>query len=134
MYRKAIVSRKALLPVLSDRRIMRASHAQRHGRRRRWITPAFIIILIATSFLFGIGQPGTALAQNENRSQTSTIDQQQATTPLGNVLDEDGTLNLEGNFSGSLDPKGWEMVDEQGKPPRFVPSGSTSYQVQSSLV
>ena len=47
-------------------------------------------------------------------------------TPIENLLNTDGTLNLEAGFTGSLDPAGWEMVDGPGGEPRFVRSGPDS--------
>src|SRR5262245_43410914 len=43
-------------------------------------------------------------------------------TPLGEMLNSDGTLNLSTGFSGSLDPSGWAMVSGAGEPPRFAPA------------
>jgi len=46
----------------------------------------------------------------------------QALNPLESLLKADGTLDLHAGFSGSLDPRGWKMVSEPGRPLRFVRS------------
>ena len=46
----------------------------------------------------------------------------QALTPLERLLDSNGTLNLTTGFSGSLDPRGWEMRTDPNGAPRFVRS------------
>src|SRR6476620_7287687 len=43
------------------------------------------------------------------------------TTPLGSMLNPDGTLDASRHFSGSLDPSGWQLASEPGSAPRFVP-------------
>ncbi len=43
-------------------------------------------------------------------------------TPLGDLLNPDGTLNLETGFTGSLDPTGWRMTYAADGAPRFVPA------------
>jgi hypothetical protein len=46
-----------------------------------------------------------------------------AARPLAELLDPDGTLDLESGFSGSLDPSGWRMEIEDGGAPVFLRSG-----------
>src|SRR5438067_8138065 len=41
-------------------------------------------------------------------------------TPLENLLNADGTLNLPGGFSSSVDPTGWRMDTDPSGQPRFV--------------
>src|SRR5207248_6928275 len=72
-----------------------------------------ILLLAGLPFLLGAGSSYTPASAR-------------ATTPLGSMLNADGTLNLAAGFRGSLDPKGWRIVDEPGMAPRFVPSSSTS--------
>jgi len=45
----------------------------------------------------------------------------QANRPLGDMLNTDGTLNLDPNFQGSLDPAGYSMVTDEDGTPHFVP-------------
>jgi hypothetical protein len=56
--------------------------------------------------------------------QTPAVAQQtsvprQSLPPLKDLLQPDGTLDLQTGFTGSLDPTGWTMVNEPGRPPRF---------------
>src|SRR6056297_1570258 len=45
---------------------------------------------------------------------------------LGELLDEDGNIELPESFSGSIDPAGYEMVGNKGEAPRFVRSSAGS--------
>lgn len=40
--------------------------------------------------------------------------------PLSDLLNPDGTVNLNSGFSGSLDPAGWTMQTRANGPSRFV--------------
>jgi hypothetical protein len=57
---------------------------------------------------------------------------QQAATPLGNLLNPDGTLKTNTGFNGSLDPRGWKMATGKSGAPRFVPSSVTSVPADSA--
>ncbi len=45
-----------------------------------------------------------------------------ATTPLAELLNPDGTLNLTTGFRGSLDARGWRLVSGPDEAPRFAPA------------
>src|SRR4051812_42849276 len=42
--------------------------------------------------------------------------------PVAEMLNADGTLNLDSGFNGSLDMAGWKMASGPGGAPRFVPA------------
>ena len=42
-------------------------------------------------------------------------------TSLVTILNEDGTLNLASDFTGSLDPSGFSLISKEGEAPRFAP-------------
>src|SRR4051794_40430907 len=44
--------------------------------------------------------------------------------PLADLLNTDGTLDLNAGFSGSLDPTGWTMQTGTDGAPRFVPAAA----------
>jgi hypothetical protein len=48
----------------------------------------------------------------------------QPKVPLEQLLNRDGTLNLENGFRGSLDPTGWQMTTGPNGEPRFVPASA----------
>src|SRR6056297_2042813 len=52
--------------------------------------------------------------------------QQHYDISLGELLDEDGNIELPEGFSGSIDPAGYEMVGNKGEAPRFVRSSAGS--------
>src|SRR5438552_17072085 len=84
---------------------------------------AFVVSLVSTicTLLLLAGLP--LLFSGGSLSRPASA---QPTPLLGGVLNADGTLNLGATFSGNLNPKGWRMVDEPGKAPRFVPSAPAS--------
>ena len=45
---------------------------------------------------------------------------------IAGFLNADGSLKLPENFSGSLDPAGFRMVQQLGAAPKFVPEKQTS--------
>src|SRR6266545_5062595 len=57
----------------------------------------------------------------------------QALKPLDSMLQADGTLDLRAGFNGSLDPRGWKMVSEPGRPPRFLRSHSLGEDMSGSV-
>src|SRR6056297_91302 len=52
--------------------------------------------------------------------------QQHYDISLGELLDENGNIELPESFSGSIDPTGFEMVGNKGEAPRFVRSSAGS--------
>ena len=48
--------------------------------------------------------------------------QSQSAQDLGSMLNTDGTMNLESDFEGNLNPSGWRMVTDENGAPRFVPA------------
>ena len=73
----------------------------------------FLLLLLALSF--------QAPAQGQTKQERPGLGQ--PTTPLEKLLKEDGALNLNTGFTGSLDPAGWEMTASLGEQPRFVRAG-----------
>ncbi len=103
---------------------------------RRTSNRIFLFVVISAllfTFSGGVGAPsGYARAATlqhivpTGTSDTSRSTMSAPTTPLGNVLNPDGTLNLNTGFSGSLDARGWQLASDPGMPPRFVadPAGA----------
>jgi len=58
----------------------------------------------------------------QEQEQSRQLEPGQPATPLEKVLNNDGTLNLNTGFSGSVDPKGWRMDTGPNGQPRFVKS------------
>ena len=125
---RVIVIVGAILSTLRAGSIVKAARI----RNRRLITLSVLLLLAATPLLFGIGQSGYALARSRTQVATLSQNQHEPTTSLGSMLNADGTLNLDGKFSGSLDPKGWSMVNEPGAAPRFVASTGAQIDVPST--
>ncbi|MBI5022441.1 MAG: choice-of-anchor D domain-containing protein [Ignavibacteriales bacterium] len=53
-------------------------------------------------------------------AQSTTVIQQQTTTPLEKLLNPDGTINTKSGFSGTLDPEGYHMVIDPKGTPQFI--------------
>src|SRR5437867_12733659 len=51
--------------------------------------------------------------------------------PLADLLNADGTLNLNTGYAGSLDPRGWRMENSSGGRPRFVASAPGGHEWDS---
>ncbi len=79
-----------------------------------------IVVLLAA------GQSPLAASPNSVRAVSPAVVHSEPATsgqslqPLGSLLQPDGTLNLQTGFSGSLNPRGWQLVSKPGQPPRFV--------------
>jgi hypothetical protein len=86
---------------------------------RRLCQLVIVVLLVA-------GQPSLAASQESRRAVSPAAihpepaRSQQSLQPLDSLLLADGTLNLQTDFSGSLNPRGWQLVGEPGQPPRFV--------------
>src|SRR2546425_1104494 len=113
---------------------------KQHEMRNRWSMPRIrglaVLALLALSLLaLGLrtgasstfAAAPTGLPATQYQQQVPGTGQAQATTglgqpgtPLENLLNEDGTLNLKSGFSGSVDPIGWRMETGPNGQPRFV--------------
>jgi hypothetical protein len=74
------------------------------------------VVLVLAANLTGI-QPVSAQTMSAGTSLATGL-------PLEQLLNSDGTLDLERGFQGSLDPTGWEMVTGANGEPRFAPTMS----------
>jgi hypothetical protein len=124
MYHRVMVNVKAMILAPQATSGAIESQALKHRHSRRIIMRSLLLALAALFIFVGIGRFNSALAQSPVQVPPSA--EQPDKTPLGSMLKPDGTLKVDGTFSGSLDPQGWSMVSEPGKGPRFVPSGSKS--------
>src|SRR5688572_15850200 len=93
--------------------------------RRAAICMLASLVLIASLSYTGGTRRTSAHIQNEVAYEVAKEPGQRG-TPIENLLNTDGTLNLSAGFSGSLDPAGWEMVDGPNGEPRFVQADSKS--------
>lgn len=75
------------------------------------ILQSLVIVAIVAVLLIGSApvQPVSA-ALNLNTAR-----------PLGELLNPDGTINLNSGYRGSLDLSGWKLVSDSRQPPRFAP-------------
>ena len=81
-------------------------------------------IIYTILIIFGLVQTSpqhTSLnGSTEQRAVGSTVASPSPGKPLGELLTEDGTLNLPSGFHGSIDPTGWQLVSMKGEEPRFA--------------
>ncbi|MEO8285003.1 MAG: S-layer homology domain-containing protein [Chloroflexota bacterium] len=87
---------------------------------RLGIVATFVVLGIA----FLLGSQGFAAPTNNSRAGLKQVEP--PPTPLGRLLNDNGTLNVGSGFSGSLNPAGWQMTSELGAQraqPRFVRTG-----------
>lgn len=68
----------------------------------------FVAIVLMDS---GWGQ-GAARSENAGRR------------PLAELLNPNGTVNVRSGYRGSIDPRGWRLVNSSDGPPRFAPVGA----------
>ncbi|WP_376696944.1 beta strand repeat-containing protein [Wenzhouxiangella sp. EGI_FJ10305] len=88
--------------------------------------PVFPEILIALILLMPVASMATS---NEAPfAKQSPNAAQDFDASLGELVDENGHVVLPDDFSGSIDPTGFQMVSQEGQAPRFVRSGSTNDQ------
>lgn len=84
----------------------------------------FILILLLAFTLSNLNLPVVYAAGND-KSVSAVRDADPAddskTSPLG-LLNEDGTLNLDGSFSGNLDLEGWDVRMDPLRGPLFAPA------------
>lgn len=91
-------------------------------RRLPGLTFLFLALALgAQTLLPGMGSPERK-AHAQATAQPAA--QAQASTPLGQMLNADGALNLNTGFNGSLDPSGYDMQAGPDGEPRFVPAVS----------
>lgn len=79
-------------------------------------------LYLGVFLVFSLG--GSVLAQDERSLPDTRV-------PLEQLLNSDGTLNLESGIQGSVDRAGWQMVTSPNGKPRFMPA-STAQQAVSS--
>ncbi len=106
---------------------------------RKATTRILLQVVIATMLLSlsagvatqsGYAQAPTPQQSPQSPAEATTLSA--PTTPLGSMLNPDGTLNLESGFSGSLDARGWKLDSAPGAPPRFAPSASERKERETS--
>ncbi|HET6261610.1 MAG TPA: hypothetical protein VFG99_05155, partial [Chloroflexia bacterium] len=73
---------------------------------------------LASRAAAGVAEPSNN--SNAWRYQPALAPNPQASVPIENMLNKDGTLKLDTNFAGSLDPTGWLMEAGETGQPRFV--------------
>src|SRR5437868_3852414 len=83
------------------------------------MTAAMSVGIVASS---AFGAAPTHMPKPGGVSEPNTVANQTA-KPLETLLNDDGTLNLNSGFTGSLDPTGWSMVAGSKGQPRFVKTG-----------
>ncbi len=89
--------------------------------RTNWILTLCLSWFVA--FALGNG----LLAQN-------TQELTQPNVPLEQMLNRDGTLDLNKDFHGSLDPTGWQMTTGPNGEPRFVPVSAAQQTAGSAQI
>jgi K319L-like, PKD domain/Secretion system C-terminal sorting domain len=75
------------------------------------------ILTLCLSWLLAFAMSNGVLAQNKQELTQPKV-------PLEQMLNRDGTLDLNKGFHGSLDPTGWQMTTGPNGEPRFVPAGA----------
>jgi len=79
------------------------------------------IMLFITAFSFNVKAQWIDNTSTENQS---TINQ--TLTPLEQVLNSDGTINLNSDITGSFDVSGYQMSYDQNGAPVFAPTVGSS--------
>ena len=74
-----------------------------------------LVLSVVLSFFF----ISTIFAQEQLSTRKGIV-------PLGEFVGADGTLKTPQGFSGSLDPKGWQLTTNPAGEPRFIPSFSSA--------
>ncbi len=69
---------------------------------------------------FGEASQASTRAESSPAARPDVAMSEQSLQPLGSLLRPDDTLNLNTGFSGSLNPRGWQLVSKPGQPPRYV--------------
>src|SRR5437868_7001386 len=99
------------------------------------LTTLAMILLAGKALLIVTRSGAIAGATGANQVPATGIaaqPQQQGRTPLENLLNADGTLNSNLDFTGSVDPSGWRMEADPDGQPRFVRSGDKQAGKQAS--
>jgi len=78
------------------------------------------LVVVGCIWLFFIGAASALEGQGQAEKPVAVG----PVRPLSEVLSSDGTVNLGRGLSGSFDPRGFRMISDPGKPPRFVPESS----------
>src|SRR5690349_3701665 len=98
---------------------------------------AITILILAAASMFAVISPshaaslamvpgersGGSQVAGSTGSASSSIDGKEK-RPLGELLNPDGTMNLDTGFSGSVDMAGWKMDGGLSGAPRFVPAAA----------